>query len=191
KKIKVEIWASPHDSVLGCRAKRPAVINFHGGGFVLGQGTDDARWAGAVMAAIDAVVFSVNYRLAPDYPFPTPVEDCADAILQIWSRADEFGIDRDRIILSGFSAGGTLALASWVLLQNPIRWGYQVPSLQPSVAGLALFYPALDRTISRQRQRQSCSRPDLTLSKYLTDLFDASYMYPPFTRTERGDLRLS
>ena len=79
KKIKVEIWASPHDSVLGCRAKRPAVINFHGGGFVLGQGTDDARWAGAVMAAIDAVVFSVNYRLAPDYPFPTPVEDCADA----------------------------------------------------------------------------------------------------------------
>lgn len=190
-------------------ARRPAVINFHGGGFVLGQGTDDGRWAMAVMQALGAVVFSVEYRLAPSYPFPTPVEDCADAILQIWQRADEFWIDRDKIILSGFSAGGTLALASWVLLADYKRWGYDVkaqPNLAedvsklsvsggdnknsggdttkedpnvPHPAGLMLFYPLLDWTQSRPRKRLTCSKPELTLPRSLTDIFDASYIYPP------------
>lgn len=200
------------------RSRRPAVINFHGGGFVLGQGTDDARWAMAVMQALGAVVFSVEYRLAPSYPFPTPVEDCADAILQIWQRADEFWIDRDRIILSGFSAGGTLALASWVLLADYKRWGYDVkaqPDLAkdladlsltenhgdkespyeqdtadqdkkqeqdptvPHPAGLMLFYPLLDWTQSRPRKRLTCCKPELTLPRNLTDIFDAAYLYPP------------
>lgn len=184
------------------RARRPAVINFHGGGFVLGQGTDDGRWAMAVMQALGAVVFSVEYRLAPSYPFPTPVEDCADAILQIWRRADEFWIDRDRIILSGFSAGGTLALASWVLLNDYKGHGYDLkpdPNLAADMAklsvedegdnakdpnvphpcGLMLFYPLLDWTQSRPRKRLTCSKPELTLPRNLTDIFDASYLYPP------------
>lgn len=184
------------------RARRPAVINFHGGGFVLGQGTDDGRWAMAVMQALGAVVFSVEYRLAPSYPFPTPVEDCADAILQIWRRADEFWIDRDRIILSGFSAGGTLALASWVLLNDYKRQGYDLkpdPNLAADMAklsvenkdddgndpnvphpcGLMLFYPLLDWTQSRPTKRLTCSKPELTLPRNLTDIFDASYLYPP------------
>ncbi|KAF3763122.1 alpha/beta-hydrolase [Cryphonectria parasitica EP155] len=192
------------------RSRRPAVINFHGGGFVLGQGTDDGRWAMAVMQALGAVVFSVEYRLAPGYPFPTPVEDCADAVLQIWRRADEFWIDRDRIMVSGFSAGGTLALASWVLLADYKRWGYEIkpdPDLAkgmselsvddtgdddtsakgqdgkadpkvPQLAGLMLFYPLLDWTQSRPRKRLTCSKPEFTLSRTLTDLFDASYLYP-------------
>lgn len=203
------------------RSRRPVVINFHGGGFVLGQGTDDGRWAMAVMQALGAVVISVEYRLAPSYPFPTPVEDCADAVLQIWQRADEFWIDRDRIMLSGFSAGGTLALASWVLLADYKRWGYDVkaqPDLAkdvanlsvsedhgdgeapgespygndradeaekqerdpnvPHPAGLMLFYPLLDWTQSRPRKRLTCCKPELTLPRNLTDIFDAAYLYP-------------
>ncbi|KUI61237.1 hypothetical protein VP1G_08423 [Cytospora mali] len=187
------------------RARRPAVINFHGGGFCLGQGTDDGRWAMAVMQALGAVVFSVEYRLAPSYPFPTPVEDCADAILQIWRRADEFWIDPDKIIISGFSAGGTLALASWILLQDHKNLGYNLePALTQSMeklslssgeqggtipkavdasvphpAGLMLFYPLLDWTMSRPKKRLTCVRPELTLPRSLTDIFDASYIYPP------------
>lgn len=183
------------------RARRPAVINFHGGGFVLGQGTDDSRWAMAVMQALGAVVFSVEYRLAPSYPFPTPVEDCADAILQIWKRADEFWIDRDKIILSGFSAGGTLALASWVLLNDYKTHGYDIkpdPNLAADMAklsvedqggdpkdpnvphpvGLMLYYPLLDWTQSRPRKRLTCVKPEFTLPRNLTDLFDAAYLYP-------------
>ncbi|KAI0132011.1 Alpha/Beta hydrolase protein [Xylariales sp. AK1849] len=197
EKIKVEVWypekksGSSRGQPTTTAPKRPAVINFHGGGFVLGQATDDAYWAGAVMKAFDAVVFSVNYRLAPDYPFPTAVEDCADAILQIARRSEEFGIDTDRIIISGFSAGGTLSLASWNLLQDPQRWGYQLAGVPPKIAGFALFYPLLDWTISRPRKRLSCVRPDLTLAKGLTDLFDASYIYPRIPKAERDDPRLS
>ncbi|EKJ70699.1 hypothetical protein FPSE_09209 [Fusarium pseudograminearum CS3096] len=186
-KIKAEVWMPPRPA-LGARA---AVINFHGGGWILGQGTDDARWAGAIMANLDAVVFTVNYRLAPSCPFPTPIEDCVDAVLQIKHRAAEFGIDPDRIVLSGFSAGATNAIASWLILNDPGRWGYKFPFEPPKIAGIALYYPVLDWTISRPEKRLTCSKPEFTLPKGLTDLIDASFIYPIIPREERSDPRLS
>ncbi|KAK9414024.1 putative Alpha/beta hydrolase fold-3 domain-containing protein [Seiridium unicorne] len=197
KKIEVKVWDPKQKPQASSSretspdVRRPAVINFHGGGFVVGSATDDALWAGAVMKSIDAVVFSVEYRLAPEHPFPKAVEDCADAILQIVQKSDEFGIDSDRIIVSGFSAGGTLSLASWVLLQEPQRWGYDIRGEPPKIAGFALFYPLLDWTISRPHKRMSCVKPDVTLSKNLTDLFDASYVFPKIPKTARDDPRLS
>jgi len=169
--------------------KRLAVINFHGGGFFLGSGTDDRHWVGALNNSLDAIVFSVNYRLAPSYPFPTPVEDCADAVLQICGRADEFRFDK--VILSGFSAGGTLSLASWIILHYPQQWGYELGRPVPPIEGLALFYPGLDWSIPRWKKRQNCAQPGLALPKSLTDLIDASYIYPPRTIKERRDLRMS
>jgi putative ergosteryl-3beta-O-L-aspartate hydrolase len=85
------------------------VINFHGGGFTLGTATDDARWCGTVVDECDAVVVSVEYRKAPEMPFPTAVEDGVDAVLWIHEHADELGIDREKIALSGFSSGGNMA----------------------------------------------------------------------------------
>lgn len=187
QKIKVEVWNPPRISV----GPRAAVINLHGGGWILGQGTDDARWAGAVLCNVDAVVFTVNYRLAPSYPFPTPMEDCVDAIVQIASRASEFGIDPRRIVLSGFSAGATNALTSWIVLQEPSRWNYKLPSQPPQILGLVLFYPTLDVTITRPGKRQTCTRPERTLSSGLTDLIDASYFYPSIPREKRTDPRMS
>lgn len=187
QKIKVEVWTPPRIAV----GPRAAVINFHGGGWILGQGTDDARWAGAVMDALDAVVFTVNYRLAPSYPFPTPIEDCVDAVLQIAARAAEFGIASDRIILSGFSAGATIALGSWIVLQRPADWDYALPAEPPDVVGIVVFYPTLDITISRAEKRRACARPELTLSTSMTNLIDASYVYPPRHPTQCADARLS
>ncbi|KAI5923628.1 Alpha/Beta hydrolase protein [Camillea tinctor] len=187
EKFSADVWIPPGDND---GTKRPAVINFHGGGFILGQGTDDARWADAAMAGLGAVVFSVNYRLAPSYPFPTAVEDCVDAIVQICGAAEEYGIDPERIILSGFSAGGTLAASSWVVLQDPARWEYEIATV-PRIAGLVLYYPLLDWTIDRPQKRNACERPDLTLPSGLTDLIDASYMHPTLPRRERNDIRLS
>lgn len=186
-KIKAEVWNPPRLAI----GARPAIINFHGGGWILGQGTDNARWAGAVMSQLDAVVFTVNYRLAPTYPFPTPIEDCVDAVLQIKHRAAEFGIDPDRIILSGFSAGATNALSTWLILNDPDRWGYKLPISPPRIAGITVFYPLLDWTITRPDKRLTCCRPDLTLPKGMTDLIDASYIYPPIPIEERTDPRLS
>ncbi|KAK4495677.1 hypothetical protein PRZ48_012945 [Zasmidium cellare] len=89
----------------------PVVINFHGGGFTLGSPHDDARWCGTVVEENNAVVVSVDYRLAPEYPFPTAVEDGVDAVIWIWKHADELGIDRDKIAISGFSSGGNMAFS--------------------------------------------------------------------------------
>ncbi|KAF6819869.1 arylacetamide deacetylase [Colletotrichum plurivorum] len=191
EKIRVDVWLPPQTTPTKPTGKVPALINFHGGGFVLGQGTDDARWATAVATALNAVVFSVSYRLAPSYPFPTPVEDAADSILQIVARAEEFRIDTSKVFISGFSAGGTLALASWNILQEPEKWGYDLKFPVPDISGLVLFYPLLDWTITRPMKRETCGRPDMTLSKGMTDLFDASYVYPPRPRAERDDPRLS
>ena len=87
----------------------PVVINFHGGGFTLGKPGDDARWCGTVVDECHAVVISVDYRLAPECPFPTAVEDGVDAVLYVHNHADELGIDKTKIALSGFSSGGNMA----------------------------------------------------------------------------------
>lgn len=89
----------------------PVVINFHGGGFTLGTATDDARWCGTVVNECHAVVISVDYRKAPEYPFPTAVEDGVDAVLWVHTHAEELGIDKEKIALSGFSSGGNMSIA--------------------------------------------------------------------------------
>ncbi|KAI0538080.1 Alpha/Beta hydrolase protein [Xylaria digitata] len=191
KIISANVWIPPYSSRPAGAEKRPVVINFHGGGFILGQGTDDSRWADTLVNSLSAVVFSVNYRLAPGYPFPTPIEDCVDAIIQICQLADRYNIDTDRIILSGFSAGGNLAISSWITLADPMRWNYEMPEPRPKIAGLVLYYPPLDWTLDRHQKRMACKRPDLTLPSGLTDLIDASYLHPPIPRRERTDIRLS
>ncbi|KAF9739890.1 hypothetical protein PMIN02_009317 [Paraphaeosphaeria minitans] len=102
-------------------AKRyPCVINFHGGGFVLGSALDDARWAGVVVQQVGAIVVSVDYRCAPEFPFPTAVEDGADAVLYLAQHADEFLIDPSRFAISGFSSGGNMSFTVPLCLQGEL-----------------------------------------------------------------------
>ncbi|KAF1953549.1 alpha/beta-hydrolase [Byssothecium circinans] len=98
----------------------PCVINFHGGGFCLGTATDDARWAGVVVDQVGAVVVSVAYRLAPEFPFPTAVEDGADAILYLAQHADELCLDASRFAISGFSSGGNMSFTVPLCLQGEL-----------------------------------------------------------------------
>lgn len=94
----------------------PVVLNFHGGGFTLGTGTDDARWASSVITNVGAVFVSVEYRLAPEHPFSVGVEDCTDALIYLAAHAPTLRLDPHRIALSGFSAGGNYALAVPLML---------------------------------------------------------------------------
>jgi acetyl esterase/lipase len=96
----------------------PVVVNFHGGGFTLGTGTDDARWAASVVNNVDAVLVSVEYRLAPEYPFSVGVEDGTDALIYLASHADELRLDPHRIATSGFSAGGNFAFTVPLMLYD-------------------------------------------------------------------------
>ena len=90
----------------------PVVVNFHGGGFCLGHATDDRYWGRVVVQQADAVFVSVNYRRAPEHPFPTPIDDGVDALLYLCKHADALGLDTRRTALSGFSAGANLAFAA-------------------------------------------------------------------------------
>lgn len=96
----------------------PAVVNFHGGGFCLGHATDDRYWARVVTCRAQAILISVNYRRAPEHPFPIPVDDSVEALLYIASHAPELHIDPSNVALSGFSAGGNLAFTV------PLRLAY-------------------------------------------------------------------
>lgn len=121
-------------------AKRfPVVVNFHGGGFVLGTARDDARWCAAVVDQVGAVVVSVDYRLAPENPFPTAVEDGADAVLWLAQHADELALDADRFAISGFSAGGNMAFTVPLCLQGELF--ERTPSGQPIVDARAGHVP--------------------------------------------------
>jgi acetyl esterase/lipase len=97
---------------------RPGVYSIHGGGYVLGDfSMDDAR-AGAWSAALDCVGFSVEYRLAPDHPYPVPLEDCYTGLQWVHDHAAELGVDPARLGIAGLSAGGGLAAALALLARD-------------------------------------------------------------------------
>ncbi|OTB19751.1 hypothetical protein K445DRAFT_72473 [Daldinia sp. EC12] len=156
--------------------KWPVVVNFHGGGFTLGSASDDARFARFVLEKCHAVFVSVDYRLAPEYPFPTAVDDGADAILYIINNAAELRLDSNRIATSGFSAGGNIALTAPIRLSE-YRKTTKLPEYR--ILAVATWYPITDYTLTRAERRASAIRPEATLPPTLTNLFDASYLFPP------------
>jgi putative ergosteryl-3beta-O-L-aspartate hydrolase len=159
--------------------KYPAVVNFHGGGFTLGAGTDDARFARFVLERCGAVFISADYRLAPEHPFPTAVDDCADAILYVARNARELRVDASRLATAGFSAGGNLAITALLRLARYRESSPAAAVPDYHVAALVAWYPVVDFTLTRAERRASAKRPDIFLPSALTNLFDASYLYPP------------
>lgn len=159
----------------------PAVVNFHGGGFTLGSGTDDARFARFVLEECGAIFVSVDYRLAPEYPFPTAVDDGADALLYLIRNANALRIDTFKLATSGFSAGGNIAITAPLRLAQHLKSQPKTSPPEPAhrLAAIATWYPITDYTLSREERRTASRRPDQTLPPTLTDLFDASYLYPP------------
>jgi acetyl esterase len=97
---------------------RPALVYMHGGGFVLGDADGDKELPALLAAEVGAVVVSVDYRLAPEYPFPAAVEDCYAALTWLAGHADQFGIDKARIGIGGVSAGGGLAAGAALMARD-------------------------------------------------------------------------
>ncbi len=120
-------------------APRPLIVYFHGGGWVLGS-VRAGDWMCSIMARdVDAVVVSVDYRLAPRDKFPAAVEDCAAALVWCSENAASLGADAGKIGVMGESAGGNLAAV--VCLWAKERGG-------PQIRHQALLYPVTDVTIS-------------------------------------------
>lgn len=110
----------------------PLVVYFHGGGWVIGDLDVADKPCRALANAARAVVASVDYRLAPEHPFPTPLEDCYAATVWLARHAASFGADAGDLTVSGDSAGGALAAA--VSLAARDRRG-------PDIARQILLYP--------------------------------------------------
>ena len=114
----------------------PALVFFHGGGWTIGDlDTHDVVCRQLALGARCAV-FSVDYRLAPEHPFPAAVEDCFAATRFIFDHAEKMDIDPDRIAVGGDSAGGNLAAV--VALMARDKGG-------PPLACQLLIYPATDQ----------------------------------------------
>lgn len=87
----------------------PVIIYYHGGGFVLGDLDTVDGICRAIAASSDHTVVSVDYRLAPESPFPAAAHDAIDAVQWVREHAGELEIDIDRLYVAGDSAGGNLA----------------------------------------------------------------------------------
>jgi acetyl esterase len=113
----------------------PTVVFFHGGGFVIGDLDTHEDHARLICRDVEAVVVSVDYRLAPEHPFPAGFEDCLAATAWATEHVAELGGDLDRVAVAGDSAGGNLAAA--VALVTTTTGG-------PRLAAQLLIYPGVD-----------------------------------------------
>jgi acetyl esterase len=113
----------------------PALLYLHAGGFVLGGLESDEARCLRFSAEAGYVVLAVEYRLAPEHPFPAAFEDCRTVLDWLCEEADHLGIDRGRLSVGGSSAGG--ALAAGLSLWARDHGG-------PPLAAQLLVYPVID-----------------------------------------------
>ena len=88
---------------------QPAIVYYHGGGFVLGSARSYSPWTALLAKQSGVTIISVDYRLAPEHPYPAALEDCLTVTKLAFDQAEELGIDKTRIAVAGDSAGGNLA----------------------------------------------------------------------------------
>jgi len=130
----------------------PVLVYYHGGGFVVGSLDSHDQVCREFCWRTPCAVLAIGYRLAPEYPFPTAVNDAEDALRWLWEQATALSLDRQRVALGGDSAGATLATVA------AIKAAQGELSVRPLLQ--MLFYPVTDAAGS-------------TVS---SDLFDQGYL---------------
>ncbi len=135
-RLDVRVYRPPQTSA----TPPPVVMNFHGGGYVQGD-LDQSDWfCGQVSMLAGAVVISVDYRLAPEHPYPTPARDCYAATAAVAADPGAWGVDAARLHVMGDSAGGSLATVACLMARDRRRQGLDAPH----IAGQALVYPGVE-----------------------------------------------
>jgi acetyl esterase len=145
---------------------KPVLVFFHGGGWVLGNLNTHDPVCRALANAADCLVVAVDYRLAPEHPFPAAVEDAYAATAWVAAQAAEVGGDPQRIAVAGDSAGGNLATV--VCLKARDEDG-------PKLGLQVLVYPIVDvLTLDRDSYRRCGDR--FILTRTGTDWFRSMYL---------------
>ena len=142
----------------------PCLVFFHGGGFMLKASGAHYQLAKEYAAKMPCKVVYVDYRLAPKYPFPVPVEDCFAAYKWVLENAKNLGIKEDKIMIAGDSAGGNLATAVTLMARDR---GLAMP------LALMLIYPVTDRRMMTESMKKYTDTPvwDANLSKMMWDAY--------------------
>ena len=155
----------------GWGSRPPAIVNFHGGGFVVGD-LDSHDSSCRLLAAVSGcIVVSVAYRLAPENPFPAAVDDALAAYAWVQRHSDEVGHHEGRVGVMGDSAGGNLAAV--VARQTRDGSASGAPDVPPPVAQ-GLIYPALDARLQSASARSMADRFLLTVDDM--EYFRACYL---------------
>ncbi len=155
--------------------RRPIFLFMHGGGWVLGNLDMHDEFCRRLANLAGVTVASVDYRLAPEHPFPAGLDDCLEALDWVRAEADSFGSDGGRVAVGGTSAGGNLAAA--VVLANRARGG-------PALSMQVLVYPVLDARMATTSYATYGEGPGLqaTQMRWFWDL------YAPDPATRRDPL---
>lgn len=120
------------------RAAGPVIMFFHGGGFVIGDLDTHHPYCTELAAKVDLPVIAVDYRLAPEHPFPAATDDCEAAARWLADNGKTLGLDITGLVFTGDSAGGNLTIVTTqALIANPAS----VP-----VIAQAPLYPVVDST---------------------------------------------
>jgi len=118
------------------REPGPAAVFFHGGGFVIGDLDSHGSFTAEMARVLDLPVIAIDYRLAPEFPWPAAPDDCEAAARWVANSPTELGRSVTSLILSGDSAGGNLTIVTAAALRDQ-------PAKVPVIAQLP-FYPATD-----------------------------------------------
>jgi acetyl esterase len=161
----------------GTPGPQPTLIYYHGGGFVIGNIETHDSTCRRLANKSRCQVISIDYRLAPEHPFPAPTDDGLAAFRHIRDNAASFGADPGRLAVGGDSAGGAIAA---VVAQACRDAGEAMPAFQ------MLIYPATDSS------KVSASRQQFADGYFLTkDLIDWFWKAYAPAGTDLADLRLS
>ena len=144
--VPVRVYAPAGDR---CTA-RPALLDIHGGGFCSGSIEMEHAIAVLIVRDLGAVVVVVDYRLAPEHPFPAGVDDCYAALQWMHREADALGIDTARIAVGGQSAGGGLAAAVALMARDRVG---------PPICFQFLGIPELDHRLDTPSMRAFVDTP--------------------------------
>jgi acetyl esterase/lipase len=143
----------------------PVVVFYHGGGWSIGDLETHDPIARAHAVSADAIVVSVDYRLAPEHPFPAGVDDCWAALRWVGEHAAELGGDPARIAVAGDSAGGNLSAVMAQLARD---------NGGPTLAFQLLWYPSVTGDLSLPSFAENADAP--ILNREVIDAFLAWYL---------------